>query len=206
MAAMRGLPRLRASSKVAKNALKNRSAPFGLVKMSQSYSWAWVTISAKVRRSSGCSMRMVGSSMTSAPRSRSDLLSPPACSRVRVTTMRLPNNGRFSNQLIFFRSLTTVPITATAGEPNFSASAISAMVVRVPTMVFWALVVAQRVSAMGVSGSAPCLTNSPLISRRRETPMTNTLVPGALASWAKSIELKPLVGSSWPVKIVSWVL
>ena len=36
----------------------------------------------------------------------------PACRRVRVTTIRRPNRGRDSNQLIFSRSPTTGPITA----------------------------------------------------------------------------------------------
>ena len=127
---------------------------------------------------------MVGSSMTSAPRSRRRLLRSPACSRVRVTTIRRPNNGRVSNQLIFDRSFTTSPITATAGDANFSRSAMPAMVASVPTIVRCEPVVAQRVSAIGVSAAAPFSTNDWQISRNRATPIRNTLVPGAFASWA----------------------
>ena len=101
-------------------------------------------------------MRMVGISKTSAPSARRPALKPPACFRVRVTTMRLPKSGRVSNQFSWSRSATTSPKTATAGAWKPLAATFSAMSASVPRSVCCRPVVPQRTSATGVSGAAPC--------------------------------------------------
>ena len=61
-------------------------------------------------------MRIIGASMASAPIASIRSISSAACSRGRVTTMRLPNSGRVSNHCRCSRSATTRPTIRTAGR------------------------------------------------------------------------------------------
>ena len=79
-------------------------------------------VAARARReaapgSSG-SMRVAGISITCAPAAASRSLSDAACDRARVTTIRLPNSGRVSNQAISSRSATTSPIIVITGADS----------------------------------------------------------------------------------------
>ena len=60
-------------------------------------------------------MRIIGASIASAPSDSSRSTSSPACSRDRVTTIRLPNSGRSSNHRRCWRSAATRPTTRMAG-------------------------------------------------------------------------------------------
>ena len=98
---------------------------------------------------------IVGISSTSAPRSSNWRESWLACSRVRVTTMRWPNNERLSNQLSFDRNFTTSPITVTVGANNFALAAASATSASVASIDCWRPVVPHCIIATGVSGDMP---------------------------------------------------
>ena len=135
MAAILAPPMLRMSLYTAKNAWKKRSTPLGLENTSQSYVWACTTLSANSLLLEGGAMRMTGISSTSAPRRRRRALNSPAWARVRVTTMRLPNRGSFSNQFRDSRSFTTSPMTTTAGAPNPAFCTLAGSVFTVPVTV-----------------------------------------------------------------------
>jgi hypothetical protein len=77
-------------------------------------------------------MRMVGTSRTSAPNSASRFANFPAWPVRRVTTIRFPNSGRFSNQFNFPRSFTTSPTMVSAGGEIFFSAASFAIVASVP--------------------------------------------------------------------------
>ena len=84
---------------VASSRSMKYSTPLALVKTIQSN----VPASAQARSSASSILRrlrsrIVGAGIASAPRSSSISMSSPACSRDRVTTMRLPKSGRSSNQ------------------------------------------------------------------------------------------------------------
>ena len=144
-------------------------------------------------------MRMVGISSTSALRSASCLVSWLACSRVRVTTIRFPNNGRFSYQFSLPRSFTTSPMMVSAGGLSPAFSTASAIVASVPSTACCRPVVPQRTTATGVFSGIPFATSCDAISRMRDTPMSTTFVPGILAICAQSRLDSSLSGSSWPV-------
>src|SRR5882724_10088748 len=137
---------------------------------------------------------MVGTSNTSAPRSRNWRENWLACSRVRVTTMRWPNSGRFSNQFSFERSFTTSPITVTAGEEKFSAVASSAMSASVPAMDCCRPVVPQRTIATGVAAAIPFALRTSAMWPIRSAPIKMIFVPGAFASRSQSMSLSSLAG------------
>ena len=145
---------------------------------------------------------MVGISTTSAPSSSNCRESWLACSRVRVTTIRRPNNLRFSNQLSFDRNFTTSPITVTVGADSFARAAASAMVARVPSTERCRPVVPQCTIATGVSAGRPYLTSSSAIRPIRSVAIMTTLVPGVRATCAQSTPLKSLAGSSCPVMTI----
>ena len=145
---------------------------------------------------------MVGISKTSAPCSSNWRESWLACSRVRVTTMRWPNSGRFSNQFSFERSFTTSPITVTAGAEKFFAAARSAMSASVPAMDCCRPVVPQRTIATGVAAAIPFALRTSAMAPIRSAPIKTIFVPGAPASRAQSISLSFRAGSSWPVTTV----
>ena len=142
---------------------------------------------------------MVGTSRTSAPRSSSWPASWLACSRVRVTTMRRPNNERRSNQFNFERNLTTSPITATAGADSFASAASPAMVASVPSRDCCRPSVPQRTIATGVSGDMPWATSCSAIGPMRSAPIITTLVPGVRAICRQSTLLAYFFESSCPV-------
>ena len=141
--------------------------------------------------------------MTSAPSARNCELNPLVCLRVRVTTIRLPKSGRFSNQFKSFRRETTSPKIATAGASKPAALACSAIFSRVPTIVFCWPTVPRWTSATGRFFWLPCANISRVIAANRSAPINITWVPPSLASASKSIALSPFVGSSWPVKKVT---
>ena len=71
---------------------------------------------------SGGAISMVGNWITVAPDSSKRRLSSEACSRARVTTMRLPKSGFDSNQLMTSCSFTTSPTTISAGVGRFASA------------------------------------------------------------------------------------
>ena len=66
-------------------------------------------------------MRIIGASIASAPSASSRSTSSAACSRGRVTRMRLPKSGRASNQRRCSRSAATRPTTRIAGRRSSAA-------------------------------------------------------------------------------------
>src|ERR1019366_9088338 len=83
-------------------------------------------------QSAGGRISIVGSSMTPAPSAPRREARASACSRARVTTMRLPNSGRRSNQSSLSRRRTTSPTMMVAGGfilPSMGGSAGRAPVV-----------------------------------------------------------------------------
>ena len=59
-------------------------------------------------------------------------------------------------------------------------------------------------TAAGVSGAMPSSTSRAMFASSDETPIRKTSVPGVRARCAQSRSVPGLVGSSWPVTIVTW--
>ncbi len=78
---------------------------------------------------------LTGSNSTSAPNSSRGSANSAACRRSRVTMMRCPNKGSFSNQLKRSRRETTSPITMVAGCLRLFRAIRSGRVSSVPTSV-----------------------------------------------------------------------
>ena len=114
------------------------STALALVKTIQSYAPASAHARSSASMSSGGAIRIVGAWMASAPRSSSMSTSSAACSRERVTTIRLPKSGRASNQRRCSRNPATRPMTSMAGSCGRARSTI---VPSVPTIVACAGVV-----------------------------------------------------------------
>ena len=158
-----------------------------------------IAASSATPPSTGSSIRIVGTSITSAPAARNAPERGPAPSVARVTTTRRPNIGRPENQS---RSCAaTSPTTIVDGER--SARCGSSPSVERTTL--WSGRVPHRTAAAGVVGANP-----PAISRREispmwDTPMRITMVPPTAASASQFTSVCGLVGSSWPVTTVKLV-
>src|ERR1035438_7168068 len=105
--------------------------------------------------SAGGRISMVGNSTTPAPSAERREASAPACSLARVTTIRLPNSGRRSNQSSLWRRRTTSPTMMVAG--GFIPASRAGSLDNVPTMVCWSARVAQRTARLhsGEQGGEP---------------------------------------------------
>ena len=165
------MPNARASSPAAASASKRRCAPLGLVTQISAYS----PIRSTARRTSSLSIRgsirIAGSSTTSAPRSRRVAARPLAWARARVTTTRRPCRGRRSSQASASRRSTTSPTTISAGAPIPSRSTAAASVPSVATTVRCPSIVPRSTAAAGSSGSRPAAISAAALSPRRLTPM-----------------------------------
>ena len=129
---------------------QNLRAAFAEVSTTQSNSLTRLTASRRAKPlSTGSWISMVGTSITSAPISRSCLLSSPACSVDRVTTTCWPNNGRFVNQ--FKSCAATSPTTIVQGACRGSWCS-SASVERIT---LWSERVPHRTAAAGVFAARP---------------------------------------------------
>lgn len=149
MAHRRVLAKARASRSIACKRDHTALTPLTLVKMIQSY-WRLNASSSRAVSCTG-SIWITGNSIGSAPNVLKSKDNSLACSRARVTRMRLPNNRRASNQASFSRSVTTWPMTNTAGgSSRWLRSTISPSV---PTTVSCWEVVPQRITAASVSNA-----------------------------------------------------
>ena len=138
--------------------------------------WGWSCRSARTRRSTATaagprslssrgSIRIAGSSTTSAPRSRRVAARPLAWARARVTTTRRPCSGRRSSQASSSRRAATGPTTISAGAPMPSRSTAAAIVPSVATTVRWPGQVPRSIAAAGSLGIASARRSAPPRSR-----------------------------------------
>ncbi len=132
---------------------KNTSTPFADVNTTHAY-----CARSGIANSSG-STAIVGNSSTSAPIASSHDRNALDCSRARVTTTRLPNNGRVSNHAK--SSAATSPTTIADG----ASTPASAMVARVARTVCCSGRVPQRTAATGVESGRPPAIKAFAISR-----------------------------------------
>ena len=123
------------------------------------------------------SVRIAGSSSTSAPCFRSFSAMVETSSLGRVTNTRYPNRGRCSYQANLSARVQTFPTTIMAGvsTPCFFTS--SGRVATVATIRFCLAVVPFCKMAAGISGSIPARRRFSQISGRAVTPIRNTRVP-----------------------------
>ena len=116
-----------------------------------------------------------------------------------MTTTRVPNSGRRSNQAR--STAATSPTTITDGVRERLRRPIVASVART---VSCSGRVPHRTAATGVSGASPPATSSSAIRPIRATPMRITMVPPTRATASQSTEpSSPAAGSSWPVTTVN---
>ena len=127
----------RASSDCAVSRSKTASTAFALVKTTHRYREKLRTASSSSAVSSSGRTSMVGASMGSAPSDNSSSDSALAWLRERVTSTRLPNRGRESNQFSLSRRRTTSPMTTATGGPMSDFRALPTMSASVPTTVRW---------------------------------------------------------------------
>ena len=149
----------------------------------------------------GGSTAMVGTCSGTAPQARSRAVTSPACSFVRGTRTRQPNNGLVSNQESSRWAATPSPTTATAGPwavSRLTPAALRSAVTdpRVQTTLCWSVVVPFQVTANGVVSAQPAATS---ILARSAGPVSApriTSVPGPtctrLASEAWMTRTSPL--------------
>ena len=171
----------------------------GDVTTTQSYPESRAAASASAAPpSAGSVTAITGTSMGSAPASRSAVASEEAWARVRVTTTRRPNSGRCSNH--DSSSAATSPMTMTDG----AARSWSARVPSVARVVVCSGRVPQRTAAAGVSAERPPSMSWSAMRRRRATPMRITTVPPTWATARQSTDpSSPTEGSSCPVTTVN---
>ena len=145
-------------------------------------------------------MAITGTSIGSAPASRSARDRVDAWARVRVTTTRRPNSGRRSNHAR--STAATSPTTMTEGVASASAPICD----NVDRTVCCSGRVPHRTAATGVLGSSPPAISSSAIRPMRATPMRITMVPPTRATARQSTDpSSPAAGSSCPVTTVNEV-
>ena len=146
---------------------------------------------------------MVGNWMTRAPFSAKSAALSLACSRALVTTTVRPKSGFFSNQSSLSLRRTTSPTTMMEGLVKPSRTAASGRSASVEARERCLLVVPQYTRAAGVPPSMPDSMSLAAISGRFFMPMRKTSVE-ALRARAFQLCTEPgLVGSSWPVMMVT---
>ena len=168
-----------------------------------------LAVSFSIRSRSELSSRgpisIAGSSTASAPIPVSNSINRDAWVRERVTSARLPQSGRRSNQPISSRNPATSPITTITGAPMPACRPRSTILARLPVTVRWRLQVPHCTNATGVSADIPLAFSVSTIPGRVAQPINATRVPPVLARAAQSVLVWPLVGSSLPVTMVTEV-
>ena len=129
------------------------------------------TASRTSGESSRGTIRIAGSSTTSAPSARSAAARPLAWARARVTTTRRACRGRRSSQAIVSRRAATGPVSTIAGGPIAAAATAAGSSASVAVTVRWPGIVPRSTQAAGSPGSRPAAIRRSATSGSRLTPM-----------------------------------
>ena len=132
-------------------------------------------------------VRMAGSSTTSAPLSRSMSDSVETSSRGRVTSTRTPARGRFSAQPKLSARAHTLPTTMIAGVCMTLCAHTRSSVPTVALTRRCLDVVPRSSTAAGISGSMPAASRPFIRSGSAAMPIRNTSVPLVRTSASKSM-------------------
>ena len=178
----------------AARSAKKRTA-LTLANTSASYASRQASAASAGAGSGGSSSLSIGCTTASAPTARRAATISSACWRGRVTSTRVPNSGRCSNQASFSRRLTTSPTTTTAGASSPAARTRTTSSLSGASTTRWLGSVPFMTTAAGVSGERPPASNRATIASRLRMPMRITRVSTAVPSASQRVSAVTGVGS-----------